>query len=309
MSNFTTDNLIPYEGALKPGQRLLRRLDGSFLPIGVQGGTQVASTDFYKCASVDTSTQTWTGYLYDKQTLSFSSEAVNLIYTSKSPPVSGKYYTEDGEIVADPYSQAGMIFYAPMTSSFSKDELGTSLTNNNVTFTTSDGVACAYFPGSGSSSRISTGFKPALGTGPWSFSAFCKCTSYSTSNGTIFFMVGMYSGGAGIGLGITTEGGVYIMGVGVLENQPADISAWFHVAASYSNGTVIAYINGVSSTYSGEITVTHTSSEGLQIGRSTTSVSWGYLTGYVRDLRLYNRVISETEVLTEYNRLSALVTA
>lgn len=44
MSNFTTDNLIPYEGALKPGQRLLRRLNGSFLPIGVQGSSTADST-------------------------------------------------------------------------------------------------------------------------------------------------------------------------------------------------------------------------------------------------------------------------
>ena len=37
MSNFKTSNLIPFTAPLKPGQRLLKLSDGTFLPIGIQG--------------------------------------------------------------------------------------------------------------------------------------------------------------------------------------------------------------------------------------------------------------------------------
>lgn len=63
MSNFTTENLIPITGTVKAGQRLLKLSDGTFLPIGIAGGstpqssdsqseTPSASMDFYKCTSV-----------------------------------------------------------------------------------------------------------------------------------------------------------------------------------------------------------------------------------------------------------------
>ena len=38
MSNIITDNLVPFTGSLKAGQRLLKLSDGSFLPVGAAGG-------------------------------------------------------------------------------------------------------------------------------------------------------------------------------------------------------------------------------------------------------------------------------
>ena len=52
MSNFTTENLIPYTGTIQPGQRLIKRKNGTFLPIGVAGASAGTSMNFYKCASV-----------------------------------------------------------------------------------------------------------------------------------------------------------------------------------------------------------------------------------------------------------------
>ena len=45
MSNFNTDNLVPLTTPLQPGQRLLKRPDGTFLPVGVQGAGQEAPQD------------------------------------------------------------------------------------------------------------------------------------------------------------------------------------------------------------------------------------------------------------------------
>ena len=97
MSNFTSDNLIAYEGTLKPGQRLLRRLDGTFLPIGA-GSAGGSSMDFYKCTSVSSdSSMTWTGRkaVLNEGVYSFESNSTEGLSYGTVVPIIGNTYTRD----------------------------------------------------------------------------------------------------------------------------------------------------------------------------------------------------------------------
>lgn len=46
MGNFNNENLIPFTGELKPGQRLLKRPDGYFIPVGASAGSNVVAGYF-----------------------------------------------------------------------------------------------------------------------------------------------------------------------------------------------------------------------------------------------------------------------
>lgn len=78
---------------------------------------------------------------------------------------------------------------------------------------------------------------------------------------------------------------------------PAKISteSWYHIVISYENNTYYAYLNGKLITQS-EGDFTPSVSEPLYIGRKSTNESYFFFHGKIDDLRLYNRVITPTEV-------------
>lgn len=120
--NISTQNLIDLNGSvqLKPGQRMVRVSGSTWMPIGVGGnfmpgasqGTGGTSAEYYKCASVDTSANTWSGYkaVFDSGTGTWSFESdvtEGLTYTSVTPVV-GSTYSSDGLVMAVLYSS---LFY------------------------------------------------------------------------------------------------------------------------------------------------------------------------------------------------------
>lgn len=139
MSNITPENLVPFTGSLKAGQRLLKLSDGSFIPVGAAGVSTSSSTDFYKCSSVDTSNHMWTGKkaVFAQGVYSFESDSTTgLTYTFITPAV-GKVYSEDALVSVSSLYQGAFQdwdLYFPMTSA-TETVTGASLTNSGVTFT------------------------------------------------------------------------------------------------------------------------------------------------------------------------------
>lgn len=108
MSNIFNSNiqaLNPNVTLLK-GQRVIKVGDHLF-PVGVGGNfmpggdsTTELSTTYYKCQSVDTSTNTWAGYeAYDKGTYFTFAEipTTGLSYLGVAPEV-GSIYSSDGRV-------------------------------------------------------------------------------------------------------------------------------------------------------------------------------------------------------------------
>jgi len=80
-------------------------------------------------------------------------------------------------------------------------------------------------------------------------------------------------------------------------NPSYSYDIWHHVALTVGGGDIKVYHNGVletTGTYSGWDSTG--SFDSLQIGRTTRGGTWYYFYGPINDVRLYNRVLSKTEV-------------
>jgi hypothetical protein len=84
-------------------------------------------------------------------------------------------------------------------------------------------------------------------------------------------------------------------------------NTWYHVIITYDGSTNhFVYINGVqvatSSTFSGPNTPLTTVNTPIYIGPAVTT-TWGAFNGKIGVLRIYNRVLSPSEVTTNFNAL------
>lgn len=127
----------------------------------------------------------------------------------------------------------------------------------------------------------------------WDESLFLRM--HSPQGGTVLMQQGGYNSTAGGW--VTPEGGA-------VANPSAQ---WAHLAMTQNNGTFTLYRNGVALS---QITVTghaqSVESVGLIVGGGTSASAINpikYLNGAIDDLFIYNRGLSESEVLSVYNAL------
>lgn len=120
-----------------------------FIPFADSSGSG-GSTEYYKCASVDTSAKTWTGYkaVFADGAYSFESAVTEgLTYTSVTPVVDSIYSADALVAVKNLYSGALMpdvvpVIYASLETAL-EPEIGTKLEGTSALFNTVDGVPCA----------------------------------------------------------------------------------------------------------------------------------------------------------------------
>lgn len=300
------DNLIdlPSGTELKPGQRLIRIKDNIWMPVGV-GGTDTpvftgsGSTDYYRCASVDTENHTWTGYkatLNDGVYVFENNVTTGLSYTSVTPQV-GRIYSQDASVgVNYLFGQAptyGLKFYASLKDSFTPEtgqEFHSSLCVNldQVEFANSGGIPGAVFPASETHA-----FYDAVEnyTAPMSVSYWAKSggndnyvtlrrdasNSLSTDKGAIHFTL--------TGQDIrTTEAQCSTF----ITSETNTTDAWHHCCYTQSLTTARLYKGGIllnEQTYSFQYTS----------GRIYLSISSSG-GGMMSSVRVYNRELTEEEV-------------
>ena len=120
---------------------MVRVLGNTWMPIGVggnfmPGGTSGTSAEYYKCASVDTSAKTWSGYkaVFDSTAGTWSFEDTvteGLTYTSVTPVV-GRIYSADALVIVTSLWEG-----APSYASIFDSICTTIQSNASVTTTTS----------------------------------------------------------------------------------------------------------------------------------------------------------------------------
>lgn len=145
------ENLIQYSGTIKAGQRLVK-VGNSFMPVGVGGafepGAGGGSTKFYKCASVDTTAKTWTGYeaYQDENGLwNFADTVTNLIYGNYYIPSNGVVYDATASVMVSSLFEnmvtPNTVFLLQKSIS---DTSGNNIpVENHGLNVTSDGIVCA----------------------------------------------------------------------------------------------------------------------------------------------------------------------
>jgi hypothetical protein len=252
------------------------------------------SADFYKCAAVDTSAKTWTGYkavltegLYSFQ----ETVTTGLTYTDIIPEIGGIY--TDGTNVCIAFLNTGFpegyVFFNSLSSFDGWDVRGATIVeddNRSVFQTTNDYEA--------QSAVITTNPGVPLGNNPFSLSFWFKRTS---ENGSCW-----------CGIGYGTSGGNNRVAWGLIEDYPG-VTYWAHdyFQTEYSLITDTNW-HHVVVTYDGEVTKNYI--DGSLIWEWQTGdvgIDWEYINvgdpwenyqsnGRYADYYIYPRVLQPFEI-------------
>lgn len=305
------ENLIKYEGTILPGQRFAK-VGNKIMPVGVGGafepgaGGGGGSAKYYKCATVDTTTQTWTGYeliLTDGKYTVSSEITTGLVYTTMTP-VENYIYSEDALIkVASAKGVLptdGLVFYAPLSTASDIAETGQPLTTTGtLTYNTVDGVPCAYFDGSSYIQTSDVGF-------PDGTSDRTLCVWFKPDNLQSGWQHAFGYGGDGYGFkfyaGINSSGYVSLTQYGGELTSIQATQNWQHVVILYTNNTYYIYVHGVLQK-TGYLD-TNTVLQDCRVGCSQNAASNEYFTGYIAGTRIYNRALSQEEITTLANEFT-----
>lgn len=142
MSNYTKENLIQIPSTAVPAGTLAMKVgDEIFTPgnIRISSG---GSMDFYKCASVDTTAKTWTGYLavLTDGVYAFEETVTEGLFYDSSVPTIGEIYSSDLSVCVSSFPGRGIgvakdanTLYAVSAVQGAVDQVsGTELTNSNT---------------------------------------------------------------------------------------------------------------------------------------------------------------------------------
>lgn len=297
MSNFTNNNLIAVTPADVPVGSLSAKIGGLYF---VAANAVSQATGFYKCASVDTISHTWTGYKYLPDMKVFEQTVTNGLSYTALPPAIGKTYTHDGTIEINQYIQDGLVFYASLSAAMNYAETGQPLGNltNDITYQTHQGVPCAYFgdnPNNGIYCDNVTGFPS--GTSARTVSLWVNPASASGNDGAVF-SYGEASPNRRFSLGITSSSvNVWGHSNSTTYSHTFTIGEWTHICVTYSSGAEQMFIDGVSigsQTHSGLDTYPLQAMIGNDANESNPPYAKTYV--YLAGVRLYNRVLSQSEI-------------
>lgn len=101
-------------------------------------------------------------------------------------------------------------------------------------------------------------------------------------------------------LGHTVVGEIKVSNAAYNTIITVNTGSWYNVTITYSsNGFISTYLNGIKrgTSYLPSFTIT---SQPLKIGAANDSY-WGYLSGSVSNVQIYNKILTDAEVLKNYN--------
>ena len=297
------ENLVPCD--IPPvGSRVIEVFPNCGLPVGefhnetpevIPSGGE----NYYKCASVDTSAKTWTGYkaVLMNGIYKFESAVTTGLQYTTVVPVVGKVYSADTLVlVKELYNgipTSNLLFYMPLSEHIDKAPTGQRLQYdmNTITYSTVDDIPCGYF----ANSRIQT-----QETYTWNevtLSGFMKPTGGNAASGCVH--IGADSSNQMLKFGahenswfVSTYGG----GNGVDVFGEEDITdRMHHVAVTLdSNKFMVIYLDGVK-VHEVQTSVNLPSSN-IIIGNDSV-VQFMYY-GYLAAPRVYNRALTADEIQT-----------
>ena len=296
------ENLVPCN--IPPiGSRVIEVFPNCWLPVGefhnetpevIPSGGE----NYYKCASVDTTTKTWTGYKAVLMNGIYKFESVvttGLQYTTVFPVVGNIYSADALVLVKELYNgipTSNLLCYIPLTEQLEKAPTGQSLQYdmNTITYSTVDDIPCGYF----ANSRIQT-----QETYTWNevtLSGFIKPDANVNSVSNCIH-VGVDSGNQMLKFGANENtwfvstyggnGGLDIYG----EEDITD--RMHHIAVTLdSNKYLIVYLDGTK-VWEGQSTVNIPNSN-IIIGNDSRTQFIYY--GYIAVPRVYTRALTADEI-------------
>lgn len=266
----------------------------------LSGGT---SAEYYKCASMDTSAKTWSGYkaVWGDNGYTISDDLTEgLVYSGMTPQVGTIYDSTCSVRVAALYSSLAVepelpVFYAPLMTDTSIEINPSSMTtgSGNVSFSTVDGVPTAV---------LDSGFllwdkDSTLPNGNHEISISFGLRLTQTMENKLIFFYGSNDGYNGLGLQVngtsitmSTKEGNNLIG----DTQELQLDTWYHILVTYTtDGMWKLYINGTLKT-SASKSLTLSSSYSFNFGCYIWSDSWRNLYACITRARIYDYAIDDT---------------
>ena len=299
------ENLIPYDGEIKAGQRLTK-IGDTFVPVGI-GSNRVPGTTiikdigkgiYYKCASVGNTT--WSGnkaIQNEDGTWWFEDVVTSGLSFTEIKPEKGKVYSFDALVEVKLWDGSlfptdGLIFHAPLSTESNMAETGQQLnTAGNVVYDTVGNIPCAYFDGG--SYLYSAVSDIPVGTSNRTISLWLRA-NYVTKS--YFMAYGIESGSQYFSLCIGDS--YYLLGFVAWGNDHEldteyDLTQWVNYTATYDGSNLKLYVNG---TLSKTISISlDTGTSDLYIGGRTGGQE--LFNGYLAGCRIYDRVLTDEEIL------------
>lgn len=241
MSNYTDNNLISIPSSNVPAGTLAMKVGDNIFTAGnvIIGGT----ADYYKCASVDASNSTWTGYkaLLADGVYSFESNSTSGLTYSVVTPEVGKVYDSSALVKASLYQGIfiGNLMNAPMDSNITTEGQALATFANTVTYNvTTDGIAGALIE-SGS-------VRFELDSIPQSFTLSGWVKAISVGSGAFLLTLGNDRANQAAGI-VLQNGSLHIeYASGGSSTVTADTPEnWHHYALTKSGSTFTLYVDGV----------------------------------------------------------------
>jgi hypothetical protein len=313
------ENLLPYEGIIKPGQRLMK-IGNTFMPVGIGGAfepagikvKEVGYDTLYECASVGGST--WTGYklvltdgFYEKaETLTDG-----LTFGTGYKPSVGTVYNADATIKVGKYNKLitipedGLVFFLQDKIEAENDIITSDI---NILSKPIGGEQSLYFNGSSSRIILDINKMPTC-TASKTFATRVYIPSDITLADLSSFCTigGRYNGGDYCQLCMYNNCNFYVEGSRNYDWSSTEVQdnfkdAWHHVAFTYDKDKqqIKLYIDGVVKWTLSD----YFSSDGGG-GRNRWEIGCGqydgqpcdYIHAYMRNIRVYDRALTDEEMM------------
>lgn len=192
--------------------------------------------------------------------------------------------------IKEPIPQDGLIFYASLSESKTVAETGQNLTTNGtINYLVVDKIPCANFDGR---SYIKAPFGLITGKMPRTMSAWIK-TPKTYSWKTAFY-IGKHNTYLNFWIGQGENGTLSAYAYDADVIGPENDGAWHNLCAVYDGSVFKLYVDAVC-VGSGSYNL-NTASSDVFMGCSINITD--FFNGYIASCRIYNRVLSESEIQT-----------
>lgn len=290
MSNYTTANLLAVSPSTVAEGTLAAKIGDLYF---VAANSVQQETGFYKCASVDTTNQTWTGYraTFQNGTYVFSTSVTSgLSYGNGYQPVVDTVYNDDCTVIAT-------LFTSTLTPAITIN--GESLSGDNWT-TTGSQTATAKF-GTHSISLVNNKYISIthgldIMNEAWTIGLFCYSNEFKN---VIHVLINNDDGTEGGFRLQTTANGTVVLNVlggsgAAGETIRIFEGVWTHIRLTHiGNGVLRFYIDGI---YKGTVTFTGGSLTEFRIGTFIYGdASIYYFDGYIDEVECFALTESQIE--------------
>ena len=277
---------------------------------GVRTSGTLVPTEFYKCATVDSTNHTWTGYkavLNQDGYYEYESAATaGLLYdTAKTTPVVDKAYSDGCLIEAKLYENPadGLVFYAPLTSSIAADIGGsaTVVRGSTPSFQTVGGISALRCTGDTGIDYDATDYLPN-GNNPRSMSFWVYVVSGELSSSQFACGYGSDNNNAFQFAIIGSYPSIY------RPYQPSNanmtMDQWVHFVMTFDGSESKLYRNGtLDVSKSGTI---NTIRDKVFVGYHRPQLAYpDPFKGYITHLRIFNKAISDSAIQMLYSELNS----